>query len=231
MLAVRGLDAGWDRTPVLRGANLDVAAGELVAVLGGNGTGKSTLLWAVAGLLRPRRGRVELDGREVTGLPAARLAALGLRLLPQSRRVFPSLTVRENLDAPDLAVGRPDRPASRARREEWLARFPVLATRLDEPAAALSGGEQQLRAIGRVVTTGPRVVLLDEPSAGLAPAAAAACGQAFVDLAAGGVAVVLVEQNVDLAMRLATRIVTVRDGRVGAPAPQGPNGTGDLRPG
>ncbi|HEX3621723.1 MAG TPA: ATP-binding cassette domain-containing protein [Acidimicrobiales bacterium] len=218
VLGVRALEAGWDMTSVVRGADLQVDGGELVAILGANGTGKSTLLWAVGGLLRPRAGRVSLGGRDVTGLAAARLAALGMRLLPQNRRVFPSLTVRENLEAPDLAVGGPDRPAMRARREDWLARFPTLARRLDEPAAALSGGEQQLVAIGRVVTTGPRVVLLDEPSAGLAPAVAAACGQVFVDLAATGVAVVMVEQNVDLARRLATRVVTLRDGRLSSPA-------------
>jgi branched-chain amino acid transport system ATP-binding protein len=218
-LAVCGLEAGWNRTSVVRDASLEVAAGELVAVLGGNGTGKSTLLWAISGLLRPRAGRVELDGRDVTGMPAARRAALGLRLLPQSRRVFPSLTVRENLEIPDLAVGRPDRAATRRRRDDWLDRFPAIARRLDEPAAALSGGEQQLLAIGRVVTTGPRVVLLDEPSAGLAPAAAAACGQVFVDLAASGVAIVMVEQNVDLARRLATRVLALRGGRLSAPAP------------
>jgi branched-chain amino acid transport system ATP-binding protein len=222
-LSVHRLEAGWDRTSVVRSADLEVEAGELLAVLGGNGTGKSTLLWAIAGLLRPRAGRVELDGQEVTGLPAARLAARGLRLLPQSRRVFPSLTVRENLEAPDLAVGRPDGAAMHARRQEWLARFPVLARRLEEPAAALSGGEQQLLAIGRVVSTGPRVVLLDEPSAGLAPAAAADCGQVFVDLAATGVAIVMVEQNVDLARRLATRVVTLREGRL-SPATAGAEG-------
>jgi branched-chain amino acid transport system ATP-binding protein len=217
-LAVDGLEAGWDRTSVVRGATLDVAGGELVAVLGGNGAGKSTLLWAVSGLLRPRSGRVVLDGRDVTGLPAARLAALGLRLLPQSRRVFPSLTVGENLETPDLAVGRPDRATLRDGRDDWLGRFPVLARRRDEPAGALSGGEQQLLAIGRVVSTHPRVILLDEPSAGLAPAAAEACGQVFVDLAANGVAIVMVEQNVDLARRLATRVVTLRDGHLSSPA-------------
>lgn len=216
---MHGLEAGWDRGAVVRGADLEVAAGELVAVLGANGAGKSTLLWSIAGLLAPRAGRVHLDGQDVTGLGAARLAALGLRLLPQSRRVFPSLTVRENLDAPALAVGRPDRAALQARREDWLDRFPVLRARLDQPAAALSGGEQQLVAIGRVVTTAPRVVLLDEPSAGLAPAVAEACGQVFVELAGTGVAVVLVEQNVDLARRLATRVVTMHDGRLAAAAP------------
>lgn len=219
-LSVHGLDAGWDRSAVVQGADLDAAGGELVAVLGANGAGKSTLLWAIAGLLRPRGGRVLLDGHEVTGRSGAQLAGLGLRLLPQSRRVFPSLTVRENLEAPDLARGRPDTVAMQARREDWLERFPVLGRRLDEPAAALSGGEQQLVAIGRVVSTAPRVVLLDEPSAGLAPAVADACGQVFVDLATSGVAVVMVEQNVDLARRLATRVVTMRDGRLSSLAPR-----------
>jgi branched-chain amino acid transport system ATP-binding protein len=211
-LVVRGLEAGWERTSVVRGADLDVDGGEIVAVLGGNGSGKSSLLWAVAGLLRPRRGRVVLDGRRVDGMAPERLAGRGLRLLPQSVRVFPSLSVGENLDVVDLAARAPERAASRARRDEWLERFPVLAARIDQPAASLSGGEQQLLAIGRVLATLPRVLLLDEPSAGLSPALAGECADAFADLAASGVAVVLVEQNVALAHRLASRTLRMSDG-------------------
>ncbi|MEA2685196.1 MAG: branched-chain amino acid transport system ATP-binding protein [Actinomycetota bacterium] len=212
-LAVRGLSAGWGATAVVQGADLDVAGGEVVAVLGGNGSGKSSLLLAVAGLLRPRSGEVVLDGRRLGRMAADRRARLGLRLLPQTRRVFPSLTVRENLEAVELGLADADVADVRVRRAAWLERFPALASRLDEPAAGLSGGQQQLLAIGRVLSVRPRVLLADEPSAGLSPARADACGQAILVLAAEGAAVVLVEQNVTLARRLAGRVLRMHDGR------------------
>lgn len=218
-LSIRGLDAGWGATTLVRSADLEVSAGEIVGLLGDNGSGKSTLLWAVAGLLRPRRGTIHLDGRRVDGLAAERLASLGLRLLPQTRRVFPSLTVRENLECVELAVGRPDREAARVRQDAWLKRFPVLAVKADLPAAALSGGQQQLLALGRVLSSGPRVLMLDEPSAGLSPALVAECGELFVELAATGVAVLLVEQHVSLARRLADRVLRMSGGR---PVPDHP---------
>ncbi len=213
-LAVRGLHAGWGASTVVRGVDLEVAGGEVVAVLGGNGSGKSTLLLAVAGLLRSRAGEVDLDGRPVGRLPAERRARLGLRLLPQTRRVFPSLTVRENLEAVELGLPSGEIDGTRARKAAWLERFPELAERLGEPAAGLSGGQQQLLAIGRVLSTSPRVLLADEPSAGLSPDLAIACGDALVELAAAGAAVVLVEQNVALARRLSTRVLRMDDGRL-----------------
>ena len=213
MLAVQGLEAGWEAASVVRGADLGVEAGEVVAVLGANGSGKSSLLWAVAGLLPRRAGSVHLEGRRVDGLPAERRAALGLRLLPQARRIFASLTVRENLEVVELGLGRPDLAAVRARRAGLLERFPALAGRLDEPAAGLSSGQQQLLAIVRVLSTLPRVLLLDEPSAGLAPAVTAACVAEVAATAATGVAVVLVEQNTTLARQLASRVLWMRDGR------------------
>jgi len=218
-LEIRGLDAGWGTTTLVRGADLEVSAGEIVGLLGGNGSGKSTMLWAIAGLLRPRRGTIHLDGRRVDGLAAERLATLGLRLLPQTRRVFPSLTVRENLESVELAVGYPDLEATRARRDAWLERFPVLATKADLPAATLSGGQQQLLALGRVLSSGPGVLMLDEPSAGLSPPLVAECGDLFVELAATGVAVLLVEQHVSLARRLADRVLRMSGGR---PVPDDP---------
>lgn len=224
-LEVRGLEAGWDRTSVVRGADLDVGSGEIVAVLGGNGSGKSSLLWAVAGLLPARAGRVVVDGRRVDGLVAERRAALGLGLLPQARRVFPTLTVGENLEVVELGVARRDLPSARARGKEWLDRFPDLAARIDQPAASLSGGQQQLLAIGRAMSVRPTVLLLDEPYAGLSPGAAAECAAAFAELAASGVALVLVEQNVVLARRLATRVVVMRDGR-----PQAEDVAAEARP-
>ena len=217
-LVAQALHAGWDGTNVVRGAGLRLAAGEVVAVLGPNGSGKSTLLWALAGLLRRRAGTVHLYGRRVDGLGPERRAALGLRLLPQARRIFPSLTVEENLAAAELALGRHDHRAARAACAAWLERFPALAAKAHLAAAALSGGEQQLVAIGRVVAARPRVLLLDEPSAGLAAPLAAECGQVFHELASGGVAVLLVEQNVALARRLASRVVRMSDGRLVADA-------------
>ncbi|MFN2606317.1 MAG: ATP-binding cassette domain-containing protein [Acidimicrobiales bacterium] len=215
-LSVRGLEAGWERAPVVRGADLDVGAGEVLALLGGNGSGESTLLWALAGLLRARRGRIRVDGRRVDGWGAERRAALGLRLLPQSVRVFPSLTVAENLDVVDLAARPPDPAGSQAVRQGWLDRFPELGSRRDHPAASLSGGEQQLLAIGRVLATLPRVLLLDEPTAGLSAGRTEGCARAIAEVAAAGAAVVLVEQNVEVASRLATRTLHMHDG---APSP------------
>jgi len=211
-LVVRSLVAGWDGRPVVNGVDLDVAEGEIVAVLGGNGSGKSTLLAALAGLLRPRAGTIHLDGQPVAGWSTAKLAAHGLRLLPQTRRVFPSLTVAENLAAVELGVG--GLTAARERRAAWLERFPALAEKLDQPAATLSGGEQQLVAIGRVLSTDPVVLLLDEPSAGLAQGAVATCMAAVREQAASGTAVLLVEQNVAVARRMADRVVHLERGRL-----------------
>ncbi len=240
-LAIRGLHAGWGATTVVRGVDLDVAGGEVVAVLGGNGSGKSSLLLAVAGLLRARAGTVEFDGRRLGGMSAERRARLGLRLLPQARRVFPTLTVRENLEMVDLGVPAGQIGDVRARRAAWLERFPALVARLDEPAAGLSGGQQQLLAIGRVLSARPRVLLADEPTAGLSPDIAAACGEAILELTAQGAAVVLVEQNVTVARRLAGRVLRMEDGRlrpeaepvpvpVPAPVPEQPAGTRETTP-
>ncbi|HEX8771254.1 MAG TPA: ATP-binding cassette domain-containing protein [Acidimicrobiales bacterium] len=211
-LVVRSLDAGWDGVPVVQGADLDAGPGEIVALLGGNGSGKSTLLWAIAGLLRPRTGTVVVNGRRIDSLGADRVHRLGVRLLPQTRRVFPSLTVAENLAVSDLAPGRIDEGRS-ARREDWIDRFPILRSKLADPASSLSGGEQQLVAIGRVVTTSPSVLLLDEPSAGLSTGWASICADSFVALARQGTTIVLVEQNVALARQLADRTLRMHLGR------------------
>lgn len=213
-LAVRGLVAGWDGPAVVNGVDLEAGRGEIVAVLGENGSGKSTLLSVLAGLLRPRRGTVHLDGTRVDGCSAARLVARGVRLLPQTRRVFPSMTVRENLEVVELGIGQPDLAVVRQRRAAWLERFPALGAKLDHPAASLSGGEQQLLAVGRVISTSPAVLLLDEPTAGLSPAAVATCAAVFAEEAASGTAIVLVEQNVVVARSLAHRTVHMEAGRL-----------------
>jgi branched-chain amino acid transport system ATP-binding protein len=195
----------------VRGADLDVGRGEIVAILGSNGSGKSSLLWAIAGLLRPRAGRVSVGGRRIDGLSAERIARLGVALLPQTRRVFPSLSVAENLSSPDLAPGRGDASAH-LRRREWLDRFPSLGAKMHDHAASLSGGEQQLVAIGRAVCRAPAVLLLDEPSAGLSPAWTAECADVFGQLAGRGTTLLVVEQNVSFARRLATRTLSMHEG-------------------
>lgn len=213
-LEARGVVAGWGQSVVLSGVDLDVAAGELVGVLGGNGSGKSTLLSVLAGLLRPRSGTVTCDGLRTDRLPAERVAAAGIRLLSQQRRVFPSLTVEENLLSPTLAVGGVDAGAVRAWANSWLERFPALAAQRKAPAASLSGGQQQLVALGRVLAVPSRVLLLDEPSAGLSGEAESEVAVLLQARASTGVGVVLVEQDVRFAERLAGRVLHLRGGRL-----------------
>jgi branched-chain amino acid transport system ATP-binding protein len=237
MLQVSGLHAGYGRVQVLHGVDLAVAAGEMVAVIGANGAGKSTLLRAVSGLLRPARGRVLLGAEDVTGTPAERLAAAGVAHVPENRLVFPSLSVEDNLllggwTATDRPWSRVLSPALRrthrgagdlsADRHRVLELFPRLADRLGQPAGTLSGGEQQMLAIGRGLMARPRLLLLDEPSLGLAPRLAAEIFAALADLrgraASSGdgaeLAIVLVEQNARAALKVADRGFVMDRGRV-----------------
>lgn len=214
-LVASGLVAGWGPAPVLHGVDVTVAPGELVGLLGGNGSGKSTLLAVLAGLLRPQTGEVRLDGVRLTGRPAERVAAAGVRLLSQQRRVFGSLSVHENLLSPLLAGARPDGARVRAAAQEWYERFPMLARQQAVAAAALSGGQQQLVALGRVLAVPARVLLLDEPSAGLSAAAEDVVAGVLRERAAAGTGVLLVEQDVGFAARLAGRTLQLRAGRLG----------------
>jgi branched-chain amino acid transport system ATP-binding protein len=214
MLEVSGLGAGYDNLRVLHDVDVDVAEGQLLAVIGANGAGKSTLLRAVSGLIRPATGRVVLAGRDVTGLRAERVAAAGLAHVPENRLVFPSLSVADN-----LALGgwtRRGRTADLARaRGRVLELFPRLESRLDQPAGTLSGGEQQMVVIGRGLMAGPKVLVLDEPSVGLAPRLV---GEIFAALgrlkAEQGLAILLVEQNARAAFRVADRVAVMDRGRV-----------------
>jgi branched-chain amino acid transport system ATP-binding protein len=210
MLRVSGLSAGYHGGRVLHGVDLAVPAGTVHAVVGRNGAGKTTLTHAIAGLVRPHQGRVEVDGCDLTGRPAHRMARAGVALVPQGRRVFRSLTVAEHLR---LAAGR--RPAART----WTARrvlelLPQLAGRLHHRGDQLSGGEQQMLAIGRALLTEPTVLLLDEPCEGLAAGLSARICDLVAELAAGGITVLLVEQQVRRAADLAERITILDYGRV-----------------
>jgi len=205
MLTIRELHAGYGATPILFGVSLDVQQGEAVALLGKNGMGKSTLMKAVMGFLRPSRGSVELDGRPLTGLAPHEIARLGVGFVPENRRVFPGLTVRENLDLGLSALSR--RPARlREERLDLVYRhFPRLRERIGQPARTLSGGEQQMLAIARVMMAGARIILMDEPTQGLAPALVRHIRDIVTELKRQGVTVLLVEQNARVALSVCDR--------------------------
>jgi branched-chain amino acid transport system ATP-binding protein len=221
MLDVSGLGAGYDKLQVLHEVDLNVPDGQLLAVIGANGAGKSTLLRALSGLLRPTTGRVTLAGRDLTGLTAEAIAAAGLAHVPENRLVFPSLTVSDNLALGGWTRRRAGKGTA-ARRAHVLELFPRLAARLDQPAGTLSGGEQQMVAIGRGLMAEPKVLVLDEPSLGLAPRLVAEIFAALAQLKSEHqLAIVLVEQNARAAFRVADEVLVMDRGRVvttGSPA-------------
>ncbi|WP_327090928.1 ABC transporter ATP-binding protein [Nonomuraea sp. NBC_01738] len=209
MFEVSGLRAGYDRLEVLHGVGLRVGRGELVALLGSNGAGKTTLLRTVSGLIRPGAGTVTLDGADLTGLPAEKVAAAGLAHVPENRLVFPSLSVADNLR---LGAWTRRRHASDD-VGRMLELFPRLAQRLDQPAGTMSGGEQQMLAIARGLMARPKVLVLDEPSLGLAPKVIA---DIFAALAAlrEELTILLVEQNAHAAFKVANRVYVMDRGEI-----------------
>jgi len=213
VLSIDALCAGYGRVPVLRDVTLDVGAGEMVTLLGANGAGKSTLLKAVMGLLRPTSGSVRLSGADVTGHAPERLVRAGLALVPEGRMLFGPMSVDEN-----LLLGAHTRRARDPGTTEGLARarglFPVLAERARQPAETLSGGEQQMLAVGRALMSRPRVLLLDEPSLGLAPKVIAAIFAVLDTLRQEGLSILLVEQDATVALRHSDRGYVMRTGRI-----------------
>ncbi len=209
LLEVSGLVAGYRLGTVLHGVDLTLPEGDAIAILGRNGVGKSTLVHAVTGLLRPREGSVRIDGRELAGRRADVLARAGVGLVPQGRRVFAPLTVREHLSLAE-ACRRRDGPWSRAR---VLELFPRLGERMDHPARHLSGGEQQMLAVTRALMANPRLLLLDEPSDGLAPAVVRQIGDVLGEIRSAGVGVLLVEQDLRLAFAVADDVRVMEKGR------------------
>jgi ABC-type branched-subunit amino acid transport system ATPase component len=200
ILEVDGLEAGYGEALVLRGVSLRVDAGQVVAIIGPNGAGKSTLLKAVYGLLRPRAGTVRFEGDDLTAVRPDRITRRGLNLVPQLGNVFPSLTVSENLKVGVLPVPRGERSAE---IENVLELFPVLRERRRQRAATLSGGQRKLLAIARALVTRPRLLLLDEPSAGLAPQAVELVFAKLREINERGIAIAMVEQNARRALALA----------------------------
>jgi branched-chain amino acid transport system ATP-binding protein len=210
LLSVSELVAGYRLGTVLHGVDLEVAEGGAVALLGRNGVGKSTLVHAITGLLRPRSGSVRIDGVELAGRRADVLARAGVSLVPQGRRVFAPLTVREHL-ALSEACCRREGPWSRAR---VLELFPRLGERMEHPARHLSGGEQQMLAVTRALMANPRLLLLDEPSDGLAPAVVRQIGDVLGEIRVAGVGVLLVEQDLRLAFSVADEVRVMEKGQL-----------------
>ena len=209
ILEVRGLCAGYGEVEVLRGLDLAVAAGEVVAVLGANGVGKTTLNRALSGLIPVRAGTIRFDGHDITGADPRAIVAAGLIHVPEGRRVFPNLSVRENLVLGSFRRARARRAAN---LERVLALFPRLRERLGQSAGTLSGGEQQMLAIGRGVMAEPRLLILDEPSLGLSPLLVEQMFALIGQLNAAGLAVLLVEQNVVQSLEVAGRAMVVENG-------------------
>jgi branched-chain amino acid transport system ATP-binding protein len=213
MLRVDNLVAGYGRVRIVDGVSFAVPENRIVALLGGNGTGKSTTLKAVAGLLAPSGGEIHFAGERIDGVPAHRLATSGLVLVPQGKEVLAEMSVRENL----LVGAYPHRRERRRVAEELdrvLAMMPRLAERIRSPAGALSGGERQLLGIGRALMARPRMLLMDEPSAALAPRVVAEITEVIRGLARSGITILLVEQNVGMALALAERLYVLRAGRI-----------------
>ncbi len=211
MLDVAGLRVRYGPVEAVRGLDLFVAPGEIVALLGPNGAGKSSTLNAVAGLVPAAAGRVTLDGADVTGLSAEALARRGVGLVPEGRRVFSGLTVAENLALGGAAHAAPAERRARARALE--ARFPILAERRDQRAGLLSGGEQQMLAIARALMARPRLLLMDEPSLGLAPQMVERVFDLIAELRDEGITILLVEQNVPMSLEIADRALVLANGR------------------
>jgi branched-chain amino acid transport system ATP-binding protein len=208
LLQVGDLDCRYGLLQAVRGVSFEVEQGETLALIGANGAGKTTLLRALAGAHRPHAGRIVFDGADVTTLPAHHRVGMGIALVPEGRRLFGGLTVEENLLV-----------AARGRRGPWSVRsvldvFPMLQARRRMPASTLSGGEQQAVAIGRALMSNPRLLLLDEISLGLAPVVVDAVYRSLQDVIESGASIVLVEQDLTRALKVADRVVCVLEGRV-----------------
>ena len=216
MLQIESLNSFYGNVQVLRDFSVSVAAGEILCLLGRNGAGKTTALKSILGLLPPRSGRRMLDGKDISGLAAEDIPRQGIGYVPQGRRLFTELTVRENLE-----VGLMTRRSGRAVLDRAVSYFPVLTDRFNQQAGTLSGGEQSMVAIARALCVEPRLIMLDEPTEGLMPSMIQAIRDVVTRLRADGVAVLLVEQRIDAVLGAADRIAFMDQGRVQAEAAVG----------
>jgi branched-chain amino acid transport system ATP-binding protein len=212
VLTVEALECRYGKVAAVRGLSLEVARGELVSLIGANGAGKTTTLKAISGVLAPSAGRIVFDGQDITRASARRALALGIAHCPEGRRVFPDMTVRENLEMGCYL--RTDKAGIEADLERLYERFPILAERRAQAAGTLSGGEQQMLAISRALMSRPRLVMFDEPSLGLAPNVVERTFDIIRQIRADGVTVVMVEQNAFAALELSDRAYVLEQGRV-----------------
>jgi branched-chain amino acid transport system ATP-binding protein len=213
LLQVDEIHTYYGDSYVLQGLSLTLQAGSIVAILGRNGMGKTTLIRSIANLTPPRQGDIRYKGRSLRGMPPYAVSQAGIALVPQGRRIFKSLTVRENLQLPISALARRASRKGRWNLAAVLEEFPNLAERIDNPGGALSGGEQQMLAVGRALMANPELILMDEPSEGLAPRLVQQVEQIMKRLREHGHTILLVEQNLGLALAVADTVLVVSSGR------------------
>ncbi|HEY3078068.1 MAG TPA: ABC transporter ATP-binding protein [Burkholderiales bacterium] len=213
MLKVENVELAYGEVPAVRDISFEVAEGEIVTLIGANGAGKSTTMRGVAGAMLPRRGRIVFDGHDVTRMAAHARAAAGIALVPEGRRVFPALTVRENLEMGGFKHRR-DRRKVNELIERAMQSFPVLRERASQPAGTLSGGEQQMLALSRALMSEPRLLCLDEPSLGLAPLIVQEIFRSIRAVNASGTSILLVEQNARYALETASRGYVLQTGQI-----------------
>jgi branched-chain amino acid transport system ATP-binding protein len=209
MLKLNNVHAGYGPIDVLKGISLEVGEAEIVCVLGANGAGKSTMLMTICGINRCRQGTITLAGRPIQNLPAHEIVRLGISQVPEGRRIFPRLTVRENLE-----MGAFHRQINGEELEKVFAMFPVLKERQNQLGGTLSGGEQQMLAVARALMARPKLLLLDEPSLGLAPLIVAKIFEIIREINAAGTTILLVEQNANMALHIAHRGYVLETGRI-----------------
>ena len=218
LLEIQDIHTYYGDSYVLQGISLEVGAGQIATLLGRNGMGKTTLIRSIAGLTPPRQGLIKLKGTSLMGLPPYKIAQLGISLVPQGRCIFPSLTVRENLLIPTSSLAghqvETKGGTSRWNLEKVLTEFPRLAERLKQFGGTLSGGEQQMLAIGRALMANPDIILMDEPSEGLAPVVVRHIGEIMRNIREQGHSILLVEQNFKLAMTVADFVYIISSGRI-----------------
>jgi branched-chain amino acid transport system ATP-binding protein len=212
MLDIRELATAYGKIEALKGVSLAARPGAVTCLLGPNGAGKTTLMMTLSGILKPQSGSIRFEGEELVGKSPAEIVARGLALVPENRLVFPALTVRENLMAG--AFRRRDRAGIKSDIDRMLARFPRLAERIGQLAGTLSGGEQQMLAVARALMSRPRLLLMDEPSVGLAPKVVAEIFTIIRQLHAEGTSIFLVEQNAHMALKVAQQFYLMEQGRV-----------------
>ncbi len=216
MLRIESLSAGYGNDTVLRGVDIEVGAGEIVALIGANGAGKSTLVKTIAGLVAARTGAISLDGERIDALTTRQRVLRGVCLVPEGRQTFGGLSIEANLRLGAYALRGLDEAALRVRMADACKPFPILTPRLREPAANLSGGQQQMLAIARGLMSRPRALLLDEPSLGLAPALVAEIFQLIAELRASGIAILLSEQNARQSLAISDRAYVIENGVIAA---------------